>query len=173
MADDPPENWWPLAILLGALAIFLFVVLNWVTPAKAETMHASPSGLAYCALYAREATRIDVMHTEPVKAYDRDYLEALSVVVFKQCVSILPTLLPLPDGHRNLDTWLDDMQAFMVANVGTEPAGEGDGGSEEWRQACRQEYVTWSEEDGTVVRRGSPERVRCPLVERDGAWVVP
>ena len=127
-------------------------------------MAAEPSpSVAYCAIYSREAVRIDLMHTIPVRPQDvsDSYIEALAVQVFNQCVSILPTLLPLPEAHRNLDTWVNDMRYLITQRAGTVPAAaapdEGD-----WASACAAEYRSWDPASGTVVRHGSPERVPCP-----------
>jgi hypothetical protein len=131
---------------------------------QAET--PSP-GVSYCAIWAREAARIDIMHTAPVSAAVTDaYIEGLAVKLFSECVSVVPALLPLPEGHRDLGTWVKDMQRMLILQPGTEPAAEkppaqGDA-DDEWRAACAAEYQTWDEETGTVVRAGSPERVRCP-----------
>ena len=131
-------------------------------------------------MYAREATRIDIMHTAPVTASVTDaYIEALALKVFEECVSILPALLPLPEGHRDLDSWVKDMQRMLISRSGTEPAGdaperaEGDEGDEQWRAACAAAYLTWDADTETVIRNGNPERVRCPLVLVDGAWGIP
>jgi hypothetical protein len=59
-----------------------------------------------------------------------------------------------------------------VGRQGTEPATAATGDAA-WREACRSQYLTWNEADGTVVRRGSPEPVRCPLILRDGVWGIP
>jgi len=139
--------------------------------ANSPPARASDAGVAYCAVFAREAVRIDLMHTIPVSPQDvsNDYIEALAVQVFKQCVSVLPTLLPLPEKHRNLGSWIGDMRYMLeqrIEGAGTAPAADRPQASiasdEAWRQQCAATYRSWDEETGTVVRRGSHERVRCP-----------
>jgi hypothetical protein len=141
---------------------------------------ASEAGFAYCAIWTREAVRIDLLHTIPVKPDEvtDSYIESLAVQVFRECVSVLPALLPLPEQHRSLKTWVGDMR-FMVSQrdrtasvAGTVPASAAPD-DDAWREACRSEYRTWDEADGTVIRNGNPERVRCPLALVDGAWVLP
>ena len=134
------------------------------TPALTET--PSP-GVAYCALYAREAARIDIMHTAPVSASVTDaYIEALAVKLFEECVSVVPALLPLPEEHRNLGSWVKDMQRLLISRSGIEPAGDAPVGVDDsWRASCAAEYRTWDPDTETVVRAGSPERVRCPCGE--------
>ena len=62
--------------------------------------------------------------------------------------------------------------AERVASIGTVPASENPDDAA-WREACRAEYLTWSEADGTVIRNGSPDRVPCPLILENGKWVIP
>jgi hypothetical protein len=142
---------------LGTAAGMLLAVA-----ARAEQLTASPVHLAFCALYSRESVRIDLMHSRPVGTVTDKYIESLAVQVFHQCMSILPTLLPLPEAHRNLDTWVADMRTLLVSRAGTEPAM---GGDDEWRDQCQRQYRTWDEATGTVIRAGSPARVRCPCGE--------
>lgn len=65
---------------------------------------------------------------------------------YGDCIRVLPTRLPMPEAP------------------GTVPATDRppEPGDEAWRAQCRAEYRTWDEETGTVIRRGSPERVKCP-----------
>jgi hypothetical protein len=72
---------------------------------------------------------------------------------YGDCIRILPTRLPMP------------------AELGSVPAA--DRPASGWSEACAAEYRTWDAETGTVVRRGSPDRVECPLVLRDGIWQLP
>jgi hypothetical protein len=149
--------WATVFVVVGAIVI-LFVVL--INTARSETVQASPVHLAYCSLFARESVRIDIMHSRPIGPTVTDeYIEGLAVEVFKQCMSVLPTLLPLPEAHRNLGTWVEDMRTLLISRAGTEPAMSGDA---EWREACSRTYRTWNEETGTVIRRGNPDPVRCP-----------
>lgn len=150
-------EWWLLGTLMMVVFAFFIIVMLLASEAKAQTT----PGVAYCSLYAREATRIDLMHTIPVKPENvgDEYIEQLAVQVFKQCVSVLPTLLPLPAEHRNLGTWVNDMRRMLIERAGTAPAVAND---DEWRAQCRTEYKTWDEATGTVVRSGSDARVPCP-----------
>jgi len=165
---DDPTTLRVVGMFVAVCLALLVVVLLWASRARAEELRSiDDASLAYCAIYSREAVRIDLMHTIPVRANEVSdkYITDLAVQVFKQCVSILPTLLPLPEAHRNLDSWVNDMRYLIVqrdgvvAVAGTEPATLG---NEEWAAQCAAEYRTWNPDDGTVVRNGSPERVRCP-----------
>jgi hypothetical protein len=85
--------------------------------------------------------------------------------------------LPLPDlPAAHADQWASMVSLYAIGRQGTAPAAADPTpgrGSPEWRAACAAEYRTWDEADGTVIRRGSPERVRCPLKLIDGAWRIP
>lgn len=144
-----------------------------MTPAKSEELSEIPlPNAAYCALYAREAVRIDIMHTLPVSRDEANsqYPRELARKVFAQCLTVVPALLPLPEEHRQLDTWAADMATMIEARLMTlgaapatdAPAVEETSDEEAWRFQCRAEYRSWDEETGTVVRRGSSERVKCP-----------
>jgi hypothetical protein len=160
MSDDRPADiglWATVFVIVGAIVILFVVLLN---TARSETVQASPVHLAYCSLFARESVRIDLMHSRPIgPTVTDDYIEGLAVEVFKQCMSVLPTLLPLPEAHRDLNTWVEDMKTLLVSRAGTEPAMSGDA---EWRAQCERQYFTWDEGTGTVIRAGNPARVRCP-----------
>jgi hypothetical protein len=146
-------------LLAAAMGTILAVLA--ARAVKAET--PSP-GVAYCSLYARESTRVDLMHTIPVKPENvsDEYIKALAVQVFKECVSVLPALLPLPEQHRGLDTWISDMRYLLVQRAGTVPATAAIPDDDLWRQQCEAQYRTWDPDTGTVVRAGSPDRVKCP-----------
>lgn len=152
-----------LAMALGAVGALALLQCT----AKAEELSAiSERSAAYCALYAREMVFIETMDGKGTTA-DTDYILADAKKHYGECISVLPTLLPLP---QDLRAWLADMRDMMLlvgrertANVGTVPAKETPvNDEEEWRAQCRAEYNTWEEETGTVIRRGNPERVRCP-----------
>lgn len=66
---------------------------------------------------------------------------------YGDCIRVLPARLPVS---------------------GTVPAT-----GETWAEACDREYRTWDAATGTVVRRGSPDRVECPMILKDGEWIVP
>jgi len=130
---------------------------------------------SYCALYSRVEVLRDAMHGTGLTA-DTDVVLARAKGHYGDCLAVLPTLLPVSD---DLETWLADMRdvlvlrgAERVANIGTEPASVNPS-EEAWREACRSEYRTWDEADGTVVRRGSSARVKCPLVRVGDAWEIP
>jgi hypothetical protein len=163
MSDDKSGDiglWATVLVIILAIGIMFAALL---ITAKAETVQASPVHLAYCSLFARESVRIDLMHSRPIGPTVTDeYIEGLAVEVFKQCMSILPTLLPLPEAHRNLTTWTADMKTLLVSRAGTEPAMSGDA---EWRAQCERQYRTWDEATGTVIRTGNPARVKCPCGE--------
>jgi hypothetical protein len=164
MSDDRPADiglWATVLVIVGAIVILFVVLLN---TAKAEQIEATPVQLAFCALYARESARIDLQHTLPVNpsTVSDDYIRSLAVKVYGQCLSVLPTLLPLPSAHRDLGTWVADMKTLLVSRAGTEPAMAGDA---EWRAQCERQYFTWDEATGTVIRAGNPARVRCPCGE--------
>ena len=134
---------WVLALVIVAFVI----VMIWLTSqAKAtEYIQIDRTHIVYCDEYARRSSRTMVGMT---KAYG-------------DCIRVLPTRLPMPE------------------EPGTVPAGdrlknENKPGNSDpaWEEACAAEYVSWEPETGTVVRRGSPERVKCPLVLRDGEWVL-
>lgn len=164
--NDSPEPEPNLALwLIGMVAVGAILLLLAALMSFARAEEPVTPSVAYCALYSREAVRIDLMHTIPVSPGDvtDSYIEALAVRVFQDCVSILPTLLPLPEAHRNLDSWIIDMRYLIMQRVGTAPAtAEPIAGDEEWRRQCAATYRTWDEETGTVIRRGSHERTECP-----------
>lgn len=159
-------------IIIAVAAAAAILLMTSRSEAKPDKLVTTTENLAYCALYAREATRIDIMHTQPIdtRIANTNYLTLLATRVYRQCVDNLPALLPLPEEHRNMRTWAADMRALVISRSGTEPAT---GGSSSWAEACAEQYRTWDEATGTVVRRGSPERVRCPLVRgENGEWGV-
>lgn len=75
------------------------------------------------------------------------------LAAYADCVSILPTRLEIRPRPGTVPA--------IAAPIG------------DWEAACDAEYRTWDASDGTVVRRGSPERVRCPLELREGTWTLP
>jgi hypothetical protein len=140
---------WTLALGFGAL----------------NSCDAKAADQTYCALYAREQARIDIMHTLPItpKEAGSGYPVALAVQIFKECISILPASLPLTPAHRNLDSWAEDMEIMIQARltqVGGSPAPEAE--APDYSAQCAAEYRTWDPETGTVIRKGSHERVPCP-----------
>jgi len=140
------------------------------TCAKAEELsEIGTKAAAYCALYSRESIRIQVMHPTKSITADTDVILELAKKEYAECLSILPNYLPLPAEIGSLKSWLADMRDLIIlrnSKEGVAPAADKPEGDtpdeEEWRAQCRAEYSTWEEETGTVVRRGNPERVRCP-----------
>jgi hypothetical protein len=158
-------------LLAGYVGFWVgFIVAPCSTHAE-ELSEISVKNASYCALYSREAIFIDMMHgTEPVTA-DTDYILARAKVAYGECLSVLPTLLALPADTGSLKSWLADIRDLTILRSGTKPAAEkaakastpaGLVDEVEWRRQCRAEYNTWDEETGTVIRRGNPERVKCP-----------
>ena len=129
---------------------------------------------SYCSLYAREMVFIDALHSGELTS-DSDVIRNAAIAHYTDCISIIPTLLPLPPGVGTFDQWVADIRDVIywrakihVRTIGTAPATSAkpkDPDDEEWRRQCRAEYNTWNEDDGTVIRRGNPERVRCPCGE--------
>lgn len=139
--------------LAVVLALFVAVILL-ATKAKAA------DSLAYCALYARVDTMDKLLHGPiDTRMASYDYIEKLAIDSFNECQSVIPAQLPLAPDYRALAPWIEDMQAIVLDRAGTSPAGQGVPG---WEEACAAEYISWDASTGTVVRRGSPERVRCP-----------
>lgn len=165
MTHDSRE---PRQLLLWlSLIALIFVSITVMARGEERLSEISPKLAAYCALYSREMTLINILH--PTKAIDADTDVILEIAKghYGDCLSVLPTLLPMPANLGDLKSWLADMRDVVLLrsrSLGTEPAVEEKvvEGDEEWRAQCRAEYNSWEEETGTVVRRGSPQRVRCP-----------
>ena len=143
-------------------------VLGLTAQANAEQYsEISAVNASYCALFARQMVFMEIFQDGKLTA-DSDVIRSAAVAHYSDCVSILPTLMPLPPDLGAFDQWVADVRdlVFMMAkekagSIGTVPATENTA-DEEWRRACRGEYNTWDEQTGTVIRRGNPERVRCP-----------
>jgi hypothetical protein len=78
---------------------------------------------------------------------------------------------PQLEGDNSDEAWSLSVYQILIQKaqayadgVGVEPATEKPvaKGDDQWKEQCRVEYKTWDENTGTVVRRGSSERVRCP-----------
>jgi hypothetical protein len=152
-------------VLAAALAVLFFFWMV-IFPHGEELSEIKVESAAYCALFSREMVRIDIMHGPSLTA-DTDYILARAKEHYAACLAILPTLLPLPE-EGSLKSWLADTRDLLIligrekfADAGTEPAKENPSDAE-WRAQCAREYATWNEADGTVVRKGNPEPVRCP-----------
>lgn len=135
---------------------------------------------AYCHLWSREMTRIEIQHPTRSITADTDVILGIAKQHYGECLAVLPTLVPLPEELGSLREWLADMRDLLILRAGTEPATDDptpsekpSSGDEAWREACALNYRTWDPDSETVVRRGSSKRVRCPMVQENGEWVVP
>lgn len=182
----------------GSPEFALFVALL-----SASACPAAATTDGYCVLWSRDVAELEVrtgaqlnlifegdrlvfLQRDDVdlKTADGNLVELRAQSQFRTCMA-LPEYdaLPLPDlPPAQTTNWAHRVALQSVGRQGTEPAGDdtepnrpikSDGGSPEWAKACSIEYRTWNPDDGTVLRRGSPERVRCPLKLIDGEWTVP
>lgn len=157
-------------LVLALCGLVLVVLLGLALVARAEDV-------GYCIYWSREATRIDYQHeTAEVTA---EAIERQVRARYYWCgLQETGQRLPLPGRPEEASTaeWASFLAAAFAArqaarqDLGTAPA---DVGPPEWVEACDAEYRTFDRSDGTVVRRGSPERVRCPLKLVDGEWRIP
>lgn len=149
-------------VLVGAMLWAFFNMMGW---AKAEELSLiSPAPASYCALYSRTETLMDILHPKEGLVADTDVVLQRAKGHYTDCLSVVPTLLPVSQG---LQPWLADMRDLIILKAryeGTMPATEKPTVREDtsWKDQCRAEYRSWDEDTGTVVRRGSPERVKCP-----------
>jgi hypothetical protein len=149
-----------LILAIGFIAFVLLYTYN--TRSEESYSEIDLKHAAYCSLYAREAVFINLMHGPSFTA-DTDVILGKAKEHYSQCLSILPALLPLPEKTGTLEQWLADIRDLVILKAGTQPAKEQPVADEEtWKEQCRAEYKSWDEETGTVVRKGNPERVRCP-----------
>lgn len=125
-----------------------------------ETLTVGLGHATRCELYARESARISITHAEKTTVPSEEELIQLFLREYWLCVSVVPALLP-PD--QTIEEWARDIRGILLSDVGKTPAKD-DPDDVEWRRQCRAEYSTWDEATGTVVRRGSPERVPCPCM---------
>lgn len=146
---------------------------------------AASAGSLYCNLWAREVVRVEAQTGSLFDMEIRDS-EAAGVVFYQTSdpamAEATPELLiaraashqrdckflvefetlPLPlNPHAQNDGWAKAVASLTLSRQGIMPAGENIGDNE-WRAACEAEYVSWDPETETVIRKGSPERVRCP-----------
>jgi len=165
------ETVWVVSVLVVLLVVLLVVILTWSSKAQAEKFsEISAVNASYCALYARQMVFIDAMHGDGKLTADSDVIKNAALAHYVDCISILPTLLPLPSDLGGYDRWVVDIRDLVflrakekVVTIGTVPA-TAKPTDEEWRRQCRAEYASWNEEDGTVIRRGNPTPVRCPCM---------
>jgi hypothetical protein len=78
-------------------------------------------------------------------------------------IDISPSL-PKVEAATN-EAWARSVVSLASRFDGIAPATGRPLGTDAWREACSAEYRTWDPETETVVRKGSPERVRCPCGE--------
>lgn len=124
-----------------------------------------------CALWARAQNSVDFSTTNDVDMLtaDEGFIALRLDDLYGSCI-LQPKLRPGLEGDRSTNVYIAGIMAILqtrISQVGTEPAGSdptpaSPKGDEEWKAQCRYEYNSWDEETGTVVRHGSPERVRCP-----------
>jgi hypothetical protein len=178
--DGDLGHWLVIAIIISSLITF-FVVMLLIRPAKSQEQlsEIDENLAAYCSLYSREVVFIRVMHPTTHLTADTDYILDMAKREYGECLSVLPTLLPLPGEFGSLKSWLADIRDLVILRAGTKPANDPPEpvstklvDDVKWRNACANEYRTWDEETGTVIRNGNPDRVRCPLVLENGEWVI-
>lgn len=122
----------------------------------------------YCSLWAREQTMIDITSATDFTTLTSSQPQILKDKAKNLLLCQAMDMKPLLEGDNSDEAWslrvyrllIVQAEAYATAQ-GTEPADEKPG-DEAWREQCRAEYRTWDEDTGTVVRRGSHERVRCP-----------
>jgi hypothetical protein len=151
----------------------------------------------YCSLWSRDVAELEVrigaqlnltfagndlvysQKDDPdIAVADANLVEIRANDHYRTCLMLTEfDALPLPDvPAAQTPNWAARVASYAIGRQGTEPAAADptpkEGGTAEWRAACAEQYRTWNEADGTVVRRGSPEPVKCPLVFKDGEWIV-
>lgn len=164
------------------LAVIVFLLLAGVIVQAAER---DPTRLVMCAMVSRELVRVEVetgrtyspVMVGEVLHYEEQADPSLKDItpadalkrftthrqICEAMIDIMPAL-PKVDAANN-EAWARSIATLAGRFDGVEPAGDPpppDPGSDEWRQACAAEYRTWDPDTGTVIRKGSPERVRCP-----------
>lgn len=164
-------------MLLIAIGIALFVLI------RCTEVHAADQ--SYCALWARERVRIELMSTEDIdtRLADVDRIQDMAMRSYHHCLLQETEYLKLPQVPATFSAvWAENMRALIIDRAGTtiattplttdgqpltsgSPRGGTGAGSPAWRAACEKEYRTWDPETGTVIRRGSPKRVPCPCGE--------
>jgi len=157
-----------------------------------EVMAADPQ---YCILWSRAIAEVEVRtgsqldltfigddlgfiaHDDvDLKTADANLVEIRADGHRRTCTWLVEyDVLPLPDlPPAQTVNWANRIAMEAVGRQGTEPAAADPtpDGDAAWREACRSQYRTFNPDDGTVVRRGSPDRVKCPLTLENGEWVV-
>lgn len=170
---DHTSNALIAVVALAAIGLVVSALLNAVRAAEP----------AYCALWAREQTRIDFIAAIDNPRDAGDSLSATPEAIegrlgrnYSLCRVM--EVRPLLEGGDAMKTvaWVASMHQLLrgrFAGQGTVPAGDRptpDG----WAAACAAEWRSFDPEDGTVIRpRSKGGKVRCPLVLVDGRWVIP
>jgi len=156
-----------VALILGVLLVAAIIS----RPARAEDS-------AFCLYWSREAVRLDLL-SQPSVVVTPATIESAVERRFNWCGNQeTGQRLALPGREEDHPTpawskWLAEAHAARqarVAELGTAPADVGEPG---WIAACEKTWRTFDRSTGTVVRpRSGGKRVRCPLVLRDGEWVL-
>lgn len=155
---------------------------------------AASASSPYCNLWAREVVRVEaqtgsfinmlLVDGKPsfTQTSDQGMAEATPELLIKRAAAhqrdckflIEYDTLPLPllPPAEN-EGWAAAVSTLTLSRQGVVPAGDNIG-DEGWRRACAEQWRTFDPDDGTVVRPESKGgKQRCPLVLRDGAWVLP
>lgn len=109
------------------------------------------AGIYLASSWAAEPTEYFAISRENLQ-YCNEYARAEALDMpgmnkaYEDCIRVLPFRLPISGTVPATD------RVIAVSN-------------EQWEAACAAEYRTWDPDTKTVVRRGSPERVRCPCGE--------
>jgi len=179
--EDHAERIWIFSFILVA-AIVLIAVLIFAGPTKSEEYsEINPKLAAYCSIYARESVFIQVMHPTTSITADTDVILAMAKKEYGECLSVLPTLLPLPAELGGFEQWLADIRDLLILKTGRKPAAErplptttsferfkptpvSATGLDDatWRAQCAAEYRTWNPDTGTVIRGNGIGEVPCP-----------
>lgn len=131
-----------LSTIIVVLVTIIF--LMWaLRPAHAADMKL-------CDVWAKAVVRtsVDMSPLPDIRAKQDAYRTAIHAATYSQC------LLAEADAQ-----WEETMQQFL-ADMGTEPAQPAI--DHDWVVRCKADYRSFRESDGTVIRRGSRKRVRCP-----------
>jgi len=149
---------WSWEGFVGALIGFGFGYMAGI--AKAED---------YCDLWAREQTRIDVTTATDFTTLTSTQLMIQQYKAKNLLICRSMEMKPMLEGSSSDEAWSLDMYQILIQKAqtaveaqGTEPASDSPKEGEDWENQCRANYRSFDPSDGTVVRRGNSERVRCP-----------
>lgn len=125
-----------ITLLVIFFTVLIIMLIFGVKARSTEYLLIDRDDVVYCDNYAKrsEQTVADI-----VQAYG-------------DCIRVLPERLPMPVLQGSVPA--GDRPVEQNGNPGSS--------GPEWEAACAAEYRTWDADTGTVIRRGSPERVRCP-----------